>query len=1034
MVHIILVTNFFEPHNGGERHTCDAGLTICDWLSKWNPEFTEFDLPTVCVLNGEPVLRAEWEKTELSDNDILNFITVPGDPVTLIISAILTVVAIAVALSIQPPIAGQQPEPDPVFDLKGQRNQNRLSNPIEVPYGLTRMWPSYAALAYNSFKDNAQEQFQLFCLGQGEFTEPVIQIEDTPLENFQDIEKLVAGPNAPNNLFPDNVITSVEAAAIELLGSNEDNYDGPSGGFVANAAFTVTDKLALDISLTRGLYFSNDDGGLDNFTVTALFEYREIDDEGDATGAGTWLPLTNFSKTLATTTPQRFTVEITVPPARYEVRGQRTNDASDDHRVGDTLEWTAMRAFLPSTREYGAVTTLAIKARASNNLNDKSSNRINAIATRKLRTWDKVTQAWTDAQATRSPIWAMVDIFTSAYGGRLAENFLDLDYFADFAAELDAREVYFDYIFDQRTTIWEAAKLAMRVANSIPLLNGSLVTVIEDKSEQLASAVFAPDNMLPNSFKWDIKSDSQDEYDGIEIEYTDADTWKPETVPCLVGNDAGNRLEQMKLPGVTDRDRAYRIGLSIRAQQKEQREFISFETGLEGQVPSYGDLIYVSHDLFNDWSSSGFILSIDERVITLEKEVSFIDGKVHRIILRSKDGSSRGPFVVNKGEDSNQVVLIEDIDLNDYFFDSFNEAPIYHFGEQNMETKACKVTNLSPSEEENVFVECVNYSELPYTFSEAVAPPRNTSSLDATPDLPIVTGLEVLDFPNNLSLVTLSWQTALGAVNYAIQISSNGTDWENVNSVTSTSYILPVSSQYLHIRVAGVGADLGPWAEWEGNVGTATQVPNNVTGLVLQTAFTGTFAKIQWNALGTASSYRVRIYEPQADPTPDTLLRTVTVSTLTYTYSKEDSMSDNANSREFLFSVVGVNTIGVSDSPAELTTSNPVPAMLTGMSATLVETTATGGANGTGQRIYDVAWNLSPDVDISFYRVWGSATNNFTTVQANEIFNGLASGAQIAVDREAGGETNDLYWRVAAIDIWGNDFNATAQQTIPGVS
>jgi len=87
-----------------------------------------------------------------------------------------------------------------------------------------------------------------------------------------------------------------------------------------------------------------------------------------------------------------------------------------------------------------------------------------------------------------------------------------------------------------------------------------------------------------------------------------------------------------------------------------------------------------------------------------------------------------------------------------------------------------------------------------------------------------------------------------------------------------------------------------------------------------------------------------------------------------------------------------------------------------------------------GRRIYDITWDLSPDVDISFYRIWGSETDGFSVNQSSEVFNGPASGARISVDRASSGSTNNLYWRIAAIDVWQDDFNPTAQQTIPGQS
>jgi len=586
MAHIIEISNPFEPFNDTRCSDVPEGITLRAWLEIRFPGFEKFDRPTLVTLNGNGLMQKDWATRPLAKDDIVNVIALPGTAVQAlyVLYAILVVASVVMALNAkqQIPTQGQMPEADPVYALKGQRNQIRLGEPIEVAYGRPRMWPSYAAVPYNKYQNNQQWLFQLFCLGQGKFSIEETNIEDTPTSAFQDVEVEICPPGTPVTLFPDNVVTSVEVSNIELFGPNEPDSGGTwiedspgdedfgipatghyaitnAGPFVANPSNTQTDKIELDLSFPRGLFVQNDNGGLDPMTVTAVFEARQINDAG--LPVGTWFTLATFTKTLATVTPQRFTVEATVELGRYEVRGARTTDKNTDARAGNQLQWETMRAILPSTRDYGNVTMVAVKARASNNLNDNAANRFNLVGVRWLPSWNPETQTWNEAGPTRSIVWAFCDVFRSVYGGRLADKFLDLNALAALDALFNEREEYFDWIFDQRLTVWDAARMITLVGRAVPMLNGSRVTMIRDEPKTLPTTIFNQENTVKNSFKRELKLFSIDANDGLEVEYTDANTWKSETVLCILPGESGDNPEKVKLNGVTDRTHAYRWGM-----------------------------------------------------------------------------------------------------------------------------------------------------------------------------------------------------------------------------------------------------------------------------------------------------------------------------------------------------------------------------------------------------------------------------------------------------------------------------------------
>ena len=644
-----------------EENKLEPGQSIREWVDRQFPRTKEFPSATVCLLNGKPLLRKDWG-LPLKEGDKVVFVSDPNwTAVGWIIAGLIVGAALMYVLTPTPKPPGSIGDPDPVYTLRGQSNQNRFGSEIEVPYGLNRLWPSKAAREYTKFINNEQEIYLLLCLGQGfyDLDNAVIQIEDTDISNFDDLEYEFYEPGDEVTLFPDNVETSGEVDDTELFGPNEPEFDGWVGPYAAVSAGNTATKLEVDLVFPQGLYYANDEGGLDTVNVTASVEYREIDDAGDPVGAGTWSTLSSFSKTLKTNTPQRFTVSATVSAGRYEVRAKRTNNtdtSENSHRTVEMLKWVALRAFRPSTKDYGDVTLLAIKARASNNLNGNSSNRVNVITTRKLPTWNG--SSWTAPQVARSVIWAFCDVLRADYSLRLEDSYIDLTTLAALNTTFEAAGVYFDNVFDKKANAWAMLTSIARVANAVPVPNGTQISMVVDEPKTIPKGIFTKENILPGSLSVDYRLYTDDEFDGVEIEYTDPTTYEKATVLCLVGDDAGDNPEQVKLIGVMDRTRAWRIGMRLRESQKLRRTAVKFDAGKEAQIPNYNDLILVAHDVLDAGAQTGRVLSISGTTVTLDTNLDWTASGAKQIAFRSIYGEEVGPFTVTEGTSPNIACLL----------------------------------------------------------------------------------------------------------------------------------------------------------------------------------------------------------------------------------------------------------------------------------------------------------------------------------------------------------------------------------------
>jgi len=169
--------------------------------------------PCIAMLNGRPILRAEWRR-RLRPGDQLVFCILPrgggggqggSNPLRMLLSIALAIYAPQFgAMLLGPELAGtaifgsftwgnavgiaamlvgqaainalmplptpkQLPSASPTYAIGAQGNAARIEQAIPVQYGRVLAWPDFAAQPYTEYAGNEQFLFQLLCLGCGEF-------------------------------------------------------------------------------------------------------------------------------------------------------------------------------------------------------------------------------------------------------------------------------------------------------------------------------------------------------------------------------------------------------------------------------------------------------------------------------------------------------------------------------------------------------------------------------------------------------------------------------------------------------------------------------------------------------------------------------------------------------------------------------------------------------------------------------------------------------------------------------------------------
>jgi len=1040
MAWIIETPNSFQPLTNLKRHYHSGGITIRKWLEIEKPGFVEFTDPTICLVNGQPVLRADWTTRIIQEDDIVNFITVVGAVPLLIITAVLLIASVALALAMpMPTTPGELPTSDPVFSAKGKVNDNRLGQPIEVPYGRNRIYPSLASRPFYRYFSNDQYQYSLLCIGQGKYEIHEVRIGESPITSYQEVQYEIIEPGGTPTLFRTNVITSAEAGGQTLYGWNEPEFPGTfTGPFTVNPPGTTVDRIEIDLVYPRGIYSANKDGGLDIETIYTEFYYRKIDDAGNPLSG--WGLLFFNAAVGATTTPWRQTRGVPMPVGRYEVKGWRWGTREVEATRGNEVVWDGMRGFIVGGEpDYGDVTLLAVRVKASNNLNSRTMERFNVIATRKLPIRES-GGTWSEPITTRSIIWALVDVFRSNYGGQLEDDhFFDWDALYALDALYESRGEYFDWVFRDPITVWEAAKTIARVGRAIPMLLGSLITVKRNGPLEMPVTMFTPENIVGGTFQWDIRLWEPEDYDSLQIEYTDPDTgYQQEQVLCVLpGSDssAGSRPKDLRIPGIQDRNHAYREGLFILASELYLRENISFQTGMEGMIPSYGDLVAISHDVPR-WGQSGYVLAVEEASalvyhLRVSEPLVFESDGEHVILLRRKDGGLLGPYTVIEGSDPQSITIEADTEI-DFLTTGETEPMLFLFGVSGAITKYGRVVKIEPQGGEIVKITLVNEDSRVHSLDELTAPPLQTPSLPpVVPDLPEVTSLTLSRVPGTQIVIQASWSAAFGAQYYIVESSADGGEtWNPRGQTTRTSIQFQSQPGTILVRVAAVNSGQGPWKQGSIDVGL-------VSGLAIDPDWEALEWGARWWERIDIDSWEVKVYDNlHSEPI---LKRTEILSktTVSYLYDYTMALADGNLTREMLVAVdvrvrrESTGEIEASGYPSYLSLSNALPAAPYHLGWEAL------GADSDGNPSFRLTWENPAEDDTHRIRIWASESSIFDPDDTGALVyeftagspgsTGLPEEAVVSIPVSGSGV---IYWWVGIMDVWGDE--AEIDDSTPG--
>ena len=486
---------------------------------------------------------------------------------------------------------------------------------------------------------------------------------------------------------------------------------------------------------------------------------------------------------------------------------------------------------------FGDVTLMAMRMRASSNLSAQSSRAVNVICTRKLPIWNGTT--WSANTATTSIAWALA-YACKAIG--MTDTQIDLAALLTLDATWTARGDSFNARFDSFLSFWEAVTKMAGAGRAKPYMQAGVMRFMRDQAQTVPVALFSMRNIVKGSFTVDYLMPTFDTADAVNVGYFDAVSWAPARVQAKVTGSTVQKPVKVDIFGVTSRDQAYREGMYLAATNRYRRKSIKFSTEMEGFIPSFGDLIAIQHDM-PAWGQGGEVTAWDSatRTLTMSEPPVYGTG-THYIGLRKRDGSVDGPYAITAGLQANQVILASAPSFTPYT-GMGEERTHYAFGWADTWRQLARVLAVKPQGLYQVAIECVNEDPNVHTADTGVTTPvMITSQLAGFQNAPSVIGLSTKPSPTLPAQVVASWQPAAWANHYLVEQSYDGVIWSRLGDITANNFTFKIAYVASYLRVAAVGVSKGAWTQI---TVPAPAAPSNVSGLIYSLGVAG--LTISWN-------------------------------------------------------------------------------------------------------------------------------------------------------------------------------------------
>lgn len=587
--------------------------------------------------------------------------------------------------------------------------------------------------------------------------------------------------------------------------------------------FTNTQLSAVRLRLQwPSLFKQEDDGDLVGYSVNYAIDLQ--------TDGGTWQTVLNTSVTGKTTSGYERSHRIDLPQAgsTWTIRLRKITADANSAKIGDTMTLQSFTEVIDAKLRYPNTALLYIEFDSSqfNGSIPQISCEPRGRVIRVPDTYDPETRAysgtWTGAFKwawTDNPAWIFYDLVVSdrfGLGHRLTAANIDkwtLYQVAQYCDQMvpdgkggDGTEPRYTcnvYIQD-RNDAYTVLRDFAAIFRGMTYWGGDQIVALADMPRDVDYS-YTRANVVGGRFTYS-SSTTKTRYTTALVSWSDpgnayADAMEPVFEQALVARYGFNQLEMTAI-GCTRQSEANRKGRwGILTNNKDR--VVSFDVGLDGNIPQPGYIIAVADELLSGKVMGGRISAVNERVIKLDRVADAAAGD--RLILNLPSGASQSRTI--------QAVNGESVTVTTAYSETPQAEAVWVVESNELYAQQYRVVSVSDNDDGTFTITGAWHDPDKYARIDtgaiidqrpvSVIPPGNQSP----PANIVISSFSVVQQNISVETMRVSWDQAQNAIAYEAQWRRNDGNWVNVPRSSTTSFGVPgiYAGRYL-VRVRAINA------------------------------------------------------------------------------------------------------------------------------------------------------------------------------------------------------------------------------------
>lgn len=512
--------------------------------------------------------------------------------------------------------------------------------------------------------------------------------------------------------FPGFGNLTTSSARIQV--SPENIEGGWRGWFAACPENELTDHVQWDMFFPEGLCQVGQTGNVVSMGAYYTCQWRDA-----ALGPAAPVTEIDFVHTNNTLDQGGYTTDFLLPyRMRPQFRFRKRLPFGTNLEFHDTIQWYGLRAKLQAPTSYPGVTTLGVKCLVSDRIAAQTESLVHVIGTRILPY--RRAGSWMPKAPTRE-IGPAAMYVAKTLGYTDADlDLIEFDRLGD-GAWLQRNDTFNKNITEE-STAKEVINSILNAGFAELTIDRGMIRPVRDEPRSTLEHMYTPQNMT-RSLSRDVAMPSPDDYDGVQVTYTDRLTWAETTVNCqLPGEPAGRKLEKINADGVIDRDKAYQLGMRRRRAQVYRRDTYNWSTEMDALNSRYWSYCAVADDvpgygqsaILMGWTSGNNMVLLES-----SEPLDWSAVGTHVVALRRPDGTVSGPYTATRVDDYRLTVAMLDFTPE---VEWVEEPPHILFGPVDRWTYKVLVTEVNPSGYDSASVSGIGYDARVYLSDDSKAP------------------------------------------------------------------------------------------------------------------------------------------------------------------------------------------------------------------------------------------------------------------------------------------------------------------------